>query len=88
MAKPARLGYGRRPSGASWPRVNWKPWRYRLKIVRWPVAAATAYVIYKYTIGKKAKGQAVFTEPSEEATPETQREGSSARPKAKRKPKA
>lgn len=56
-----------------------------MKIVRWPVAAATAYVIYKYTIGKKAKGQAVFAEPSEDATPERQRQPGPAR--AKRKPK-
>ncbi len=37
-----------------------------MKLIRWPVAAATAYVIYKYTIGNKAKGEAVFDSPEGE----------------------
>jgi hypothetical protein len=34
-----------------------------MKLVRWAAAGASAYVIYKYTIGKKAKGEPVFTAP-------------------------
>lgn len=61
-----------------------------MKLVRWPVAAVTAYVIYKYTIGKKTKGEAVFASPeAEEAPAEPQKPESTAKPKPKRtrKPK-
>ena len=61
-----------------------------MKLVRWPVAAVTAYVIYKYTIGKKSKGEAVFATPEPEVTPdEPARPDSAAKPKPKRtrKPK-
>jgi len=37
-----------------------------MKLLRWTVAgatAATAFVIYKYSIGKKAKGEDVFVSP-------------------------
>jgi hypothetical protein len=37
-----------------------------MKLVRWAAAGASAYVIYKYTIGKKAKGESVFVAPPEE----------------------
>ena len=48
-----------------------------MKLVRWTLAGASFYVIYKYTIGKKAAGEDVFSasEPEEqkagqvEATP-------------------
>lgn len=41
-----------------------------MKLLRWSLAGATAYVIYKYAIGKKADaGEAVFTSP--ETDPET-----------------
>ena len=34
-----------------------------MKLLRWTMAGASAYVIYKYTIGKKAKGEDVFKSP-------------------------
>lgn len=34
-----------------------------MKLLRWTMAGASAYVIYKYTIGKKAKGEEVFKSP-------------------------
>jgi hypothetical protein len=39
-----------------------------MKLLRWTLAGASAYVVYKYTIGKKAQGEDVFTSPeSDEA---------------------
>ena len=34
-----------------------------MKLLRWAMAGASAYVIYKYAIGTKAKGEAVFDSP-------------------------
>lgn len=34
-----------------------------MKLLRWTMAGASAYVIYKYAIGKKAKGEDVFKSP-------------------------
>ncbi len=34
-----------------------------MKLLRWTVAGASFYVIYKYAIGKKAKGEDVFKSP-------------------------
>jgi hypothetical protein len=34
-----------------------------MKLVRWTLAGASFYVIYKYAIGKKAKGEQVFATP-------------------------
>jgi len=31
-----------------------------MKLTRWAFAGASVYVIYKYTIGKKSKGEKVF----------------------------
>lgn len=31
-----------------------------MKLSRWALAGASAYVVYKYTIGKKTKGEDVF----------------------------
>ena len=60
-----------------------------MKLVRWPLAAASAFVIYKYTIGRKAKGEPVFASPEdEEAKPRQPRAASKARAKPKRGPKA
>ena len=60
-----------------------------MKLVRWPLAAASAYVIYKYAIGRKAKGEKVFAAPDDtEAAPRLPRPVSKARPKPKRGPKA
>lgn len=60
-----------------------------MKLIRWPLAAASAFVIYKYTIGRKAKGEPVFASPEdEEAAPRLPRPVSKARPKPKRGPKS
>ena len=37
-----------------------------MKLLRWTLAGASAYVIYKYTIGKKAQGEDVFVAPEED----------------------
>ncbi len=34
-----------------------------MKLLRWAAAGASVYVVYKYTIGKKSKGEEVFTSP-------------------------
>jgi hypothetical protein len=34
-----------------------------MKLLRWAAAGATAYAIYRYSIGKKAKGEDVFVTP-------------------------
>ena len=60
-----------------------------MKLVRWPLAAASAYVIYKYTIGRKAAGEDVLAAPDDtESTPRLPRPVSKARSKPKRGPKA
>lgn len=38
-----------------------------MKLLRWTLAGASFYVIYKYSIGKKAKGKDVFVSPDEDA---------------------
>ena len=38
-----------------------------MKLARWTLAGASAYVVYKYAIGKKAKGEDVFTSPESDA---------------------
>jgi len=54
-----------------------------MKLLRWTLAGASFYVMYKYAIGKKARGEDVFAAPDEEAA-------APAPPKAKpaRKPAA
>jgi len=34
-----------------------------MKLLRWAVAGASVYAVYKYSIGNKAKGEDVFTSP-------------------------
>lgn len=51
-----------------------------MKLLRWTLAGASAYVIYKYTIGNKAKGEDVFNSP--------ERDIGEPAPKPKRKPAA
>jgi hypothetical protein len=34
-----------------------------MKLLKWAAAGATAYVIYRYSIGKKAVGEDVFVSP-------------------------
>lgn len=36
-----------------------------MKLFRWSLAGAGAYAIYKYSIGKKAKGEPVFESPEQ-----------------------
>ncbi len=38
-----------------------------MKLLRWTLAGASAYVIYKYTIGKKGQGEDVFVAPEEDS---------------------
>jgi hypothetical protein len=40
-----------------------------MKLTRWALAGASAYVVYKYGIGKKAKGEDVFVSPEDDAPP-------------------
>lgn len=34
-----------------------------MKLLKWAAAGATAYAIYRYSIGKKARGEDVFVSP-------------------------
>ena len=34
-----------------------------MKLLRWAVAGASVYAVYKYSIGRKAKGEDVFVSP-------------------------
>ncbi len=34
-----------------------------MKLLRWSLAGASAFVVYKYSIGKKAEGDDVFQSP-------------------------
>jgi len=34
-----------------------------MKLLRWTIAGASFYVVYKYSIGKKAKGKEVLVSP-------------------------
>jgi hypothetical protein len=43
--------------------------RNGMKLLRWTLAGAGAYVIYRYSIGRKAKGEDVFQSPPDEAQP-------------------
>lgn len=40
-----------------------------MKLLRWTLAGASFYVIYKYSIGKKAKGKDVFVSPENDPQP-------------------
>jgi hypothetical protein len=40
-----------------------------MKLTRWALAGASAYVVYKYGIGKKAKGEDVFVSPEGDTAP-------------------
>jgi hypothetical protein len=37
-----------------------------VKLLRWAAAGASVYVIYRYTIGKKARGEEVMLLPARE----------------------
>jgi hypothetical protein len=59
-----------------------------MKLLRWTLSGASAYVIYKYTIGKKAKGEDVFVAPEKDAagglSPERESAAAPRRSKARR----
>jgi hypothetical protein len=56
-----------------------------MKLLRWAMAGASAYVVYKYTIGQKAKGEDVFKSPDgSDETPAP----AAAKPKRTRRPKS
>lgn len=58
-----------------------------MKLVRWAFAGASAYVVYKYAIGKKAKGEQVFTSPEtgDDNEPAPAREAAAPRKTSKRR---
>ena len=61
-----------------------------MKLLRWPLAGVTAYVIYKYAIGKKAKGERVFDSPEtgkDDASPKAPAKPVRAKSAKARKPK-
>ena len=64
-----------------------------MKLLKWAVGgagAAGAYAIYKYSIGRKAKGEDVFVTPEkaiEKITKENETDGETAAPAAKPKSK-
>jgi len=53
-----------------------------MKLLRWTLAGASFYVIYKYAIGKKAKGEDVFVSPESD-----QNDGAIPEPQAATKPR-
>ncbi len=61
-----------------------------MKLLRWTLAGASFYVVYKYAIGKKARGEEVFESPETatgEEKPPAPRAAQPSKPR-KRKPKA
>jgi len=56
-----------------------------MKLLRWAMAGASAYVIYKYTIGQKAQGEEVFKSP--ENSDGDPPKPAPAKPKRPRRPK-
>jgi hypothetical protein len=58
-----------------------------MKLVRWTLAGASFYVIYKYTIGKKAKGEDVFAAPEADAEQVAGQTAATPKPKRPRRPK-
>jgi len=61
-----------------------------MKLLRWAMAGASAYAVYKYSIGKKAKGEDVLASPEKmiaDLTAEPADDETPARPKAAPKPR-
>ena len=63
-----------------------------MKLLRWSLAGASAFVIYRYSIGRKAKGDDVFNSP-ERSLANAKQDGNvraakkaAAKPKTKRAP--
>lgn len=59
-----------------------------MKLVRWTLAGASFYVIYKYTIGKKSAGEDVFTAPDADTAQSAGQVAATPKPKRARKPRA
>lgn len=57
-----------------------------MKLLRWAVGGASAYAIYKYSIGRKAKGEDVFVSPEKEIEKLTQSDEAPAPTAAKSRP--
>ena len=57
-----------------------------MKLVRWTLAGASFYVIYKYTIGKKANGEDVFAAPESVDEHGSGQTAATPKPKRTRKP--
>jgi hypothetical protein len=57
-----------------------------MKLLRWTIAGASFYVVYKYSIGKKAKGEGVLVSP--EAVQADVAEGKGIADSAPAKPKS
>ena len=58
-----------------------------MKLLRWTLAGASAYVVYKYGIGRKAKGEKVFVSPEESADGSITEPRESAAPAKRAKPR-
>lgn len=57
-----------------------------MKLLRWAVAGASVYAIYKYSIGKKAKGEDVLTS-AEKAIAELEEGEAAPEPASAERPK-
>lgn len=55
-----------------------------MKLLKWAIGGASAYVIYRYSIGRKAKGEDVFVTP-EKAVKKIAGESAPARKRPARK---
>jgi hypothetical protein len=58
-----------------------------MKLLRWTLAGASAYVIYKYTIGKPAQGEDVFVAPEADEQGGLSPERESAAPPKRTRPR-
>lgn len=57
-----------------------------MKLLRWAAAGASVYVVYKYSIGKKAKGEDVFKSPDRDMSGEEEENGDEAAAEAAAEP--
>lgn len=61
-----------------------------MKLLRWAVAGASVYAVYRYSIGRKARGEDVFVSPEKAIAELTDGDSQPAteKPKRTRKPRA
>jgi|GEM_PF-1027009 len=59
-----------------------------MKLLRWAAAGASVYVVYKYSIGKKAEGEDVFQSPERALDSGQDEPASPKKAPAKKKPAA